>query len=68
MGGIGVWELVIILILVLIIFGGRRMPELGRSLGQGLANFRKAIKGEDSESDRRPGPGPPDPPDDEKSR
>ncbi len=46
MGSIGVWELLIILILVLVVFGGRKMPELGRSLGLGLANFRKSVKGE----------------------
>lgn len=46
MGGIGASELLIILVLVLVVFGGRKMPELGRSLGQGLANFRKAIKNE----------------------
>ncbi len=64
MGGVGVWELVIILVLVLVIFGGRRMPELGRSLGLALANFRKAIKGEDSESGHKPDPGRPNPADD----
>ncbi|MDR1046000.1 MAG: twin-arginine translocase TatA/TatE family subunit [Candidatus Adiutrix sp.] len=44
MGNIGVWELVIIVILVIVIFGGRRLPELGRGLGQGLANFRRAVR------------------------
>ncbi len=46
MGGIGASELLLILVLVLVVFGGRKMPELGRSLGQGLSNFRKAIKNE----------------------
>ena len=45
---IGIWQLLLILIIVLIVFGGRKMPELGRSLGQGLTNFRKAVKGEDT--------------------
>jgi sec-independent protein translocase protein TatA len=57
MGGIGASELLLILVLVLVVFGGRKMPELGRSLGQGLANFRKALKnepetGEGANSDR----------------
>lgn len=40
---IGVWQLVVILMLVLVIFGGRRLPGLGQGLGMGLANFRKAV-------------------------
>ncbi len=50
-GNLGAWELVIIVILVIIIFGGRKLPELGRGLGQGLANFRRAVQ--------KPDPAPP---------
>jgi twin arginine-targeting protein translocase, TatA/E family len=48
MGNIGVWELIIIAILVVVIFGGKRLPELGRGLGKGLANFRQAVREPDS--------------------
>ncbi len=44
MGNIGAWELIIIAILVIVIFGGKKLPELGRGLGRGLANFRQAVK------------------------
>ncbi len=44
MGNIGAWELIIIVVLLLVIFGGKRLPELGRGLGKGLANFRQAAK------------------------
>ncbi|UQZ89870.1 twin-arginine translocase TatA/TatE family subunit [Deltaproteobacteria bacterium Smac51] len=44
MGNIGAWELIIIAILVIVIFGGKKLPELGRGLGKGLANFRQAVK------------------------
>ena len=47
MGRIGIWELVIIVILVVVIFGGRKLPELGKGLGQGLANFRQAMRDTD---------------------
>ena len=52
MGRIGIWELVIIVILVAVIFGGRRLPELGKGLGQGLANFRRAMRDTDQPEDK----------------
>jgi len=36
-------ELIIILLIVLLIFGARKLPELGRSLGQGISQFRKGM-------------------------
>lgn len=44
MGHFGAGELIIIAILVIVIFGGRRLPELGRGVGQALANFRQAVR------------------------
>jgi len=43
-GGIGWQEVVLILVVVLILFGGRRLPELGRSLGKGIREFKKGVK------------------------
>ncbi|OFV99740.1 MAG: twin arginine-targeting protein translocase TatB [Acidobacteria bacterium RIFCSPLOWO2_12_FULL_54_10] len=42
MGNIGFPELIIIFIVVLLLFGPKRLPELGRSLGRGLTEFRRA--------------------------
>jgi sec-independent protein translocase protein TatA len=42
MGPIGIQELVLILIIALVIFGPKRLPELGRSIGKTLAEFRRA--------------------------
>jgi len=47
MFGIGVPELIIILVIVLIIFGAGKLPEIGAGLGRGIRNFKKATKGED---------------------
>ena len=41
-GSIGGTELILILVIALLVFGPRKLPELGRSLGRGLAEFRKA--------------------------
>lgn len=47
MFGIGIPELIIILIIILIIFGAGKLPEIGAGLGKGIQNFKKATKGED---------------------
>ena len=39
---IGTWELVFILFIVLLLFGGKRLPELAKSLGVGIREFKKA--------------------------
>ena len=44
MFGLGVGELVLILLIVLIIFGASRLPEIGEGLGRGIRNFRQSLK------------------------
>lgn len=44
MGGIGMSELLVILLIVLIIFGAGRLPEIGAGLGKGIRNFKKAVQ------------------------
>ena len=48
-GPIGHQELIIILLIVVIIFGARRLPELGKSLGEGIKNFKKSVSGKDKD-------------------
>jgi sec-independent protein translocase protein TatA len=52
-GTFGGQEILVILVLVLLLFGARRLPELARSLGQGIKEFRKSVKeiSEDTESE-----------------
>jgi len=50
MFGLGMPELLVILVIVLIVFGASRLPKIGEGLGKGIRNFKKSIK-EDSEAD-----------------
>ena len=47
MPNIGPLEIAIVLIIVLIIFGPKRLPELGRSMGRGIREFRSSVTGKD---------------------
>jgi sec-independent protein translocase protein TatA len=44
MGRLGIPELVIILVIVILIFGANRLPEIGRGIGRGIRNFKDATK------------------------
>ncbi|HET7293829.1 MAG TPA: twin-arginine translocase TatA/TatE family subunit [Vicinamibacteria bacterium] len=44
MFGLGFPELILIFVIVIVIFGTSRIPELGKGLGEGIRNFKKAIK------------------------
>lgn len=48
----GFWEILIILLVLLLLFGGKRIPELMKGLGQGISNFKKGIKEEDNDLDK----------------
>ena len=49
-GIMGGWELVLILAVVLILFGARKLPELAKGLGQGIKEFKKATTDDESRS------------------
>lgn len=51
MPNIGPLELVVILVVVLLLFGAKRLPELGRSLGSGMREFKDSVTGKDGGSD-----------------
>ncbi len=44
-GPIGTWEMLIILAVVLLVFGGRRIPQLAKDLGSGIREFRRSLTG-----------------------
>ena len=41
--GIGIWELLVLLVVLLLVFGPKRLPELGRQLGHGIRDFKDAV-------------------------
>jgi sec-independent protein translocase protein TatA len=54
--GVGMWspspiELIIILVVVLIVFGPKRLPDLGRSLGRGMREFKDSVTGKDDKDE-----------------
>ncbi|HXG55066.1 MAG TPA: twin-arginine translocase TatA/TatE family subunit [Vicinamibacterales bacterium] len=52
MGSLGIPELIIILLIILVLFGASRLPEIGRGIGKGIKNFKSATK--DGEHDGTP--------------
>ncbi len=53
MPSIGIQEIVVILIVALLLFGASRLPELGRSLGKGIREFKKALRGIEEEDEQK---------------
>jgi sec-independent protein translocase protein TatA len=52
----GIWDWAIILSIVLILFGGKRLPELAKSLGKAITAFKKGIKDGQNDTDNPPNP------------
>lgn len=50
MFGLGIWELIIILTIVVILFGARRLPMIGEGLGKMITNFKQATKTDELEN------------------
>jgi sec-independent protein translocase protein TatA len=52
--GVGPLEIIIVLIVVLLIFGPKRLPDLGRSLGSGMREFKDSVTGKDKDREELP--------------
>ena len=54
----GVWEILLLLLVLLLVFGPKRLPEMGRSMGRGMREFKDSLTGkgqdEDEEEDEKP--------------
>jgi sec-independent protein translocase protein TatA len=62
MPNVGPLELAIVLIIALVVFGPKRLPELGRSLGRGIREFRGSVSGDRDEPEEHGEIEPPKPP------
>jgi sec-independent protein translocase protein TatA len=49
MPNVGPWEIILLLLLALLLFGAKRLPEIGRSMGRGLREFKDSVSGKDDE-------------------
>ena len=47
--GIGIWELLILLLVLLLVFGPKRLPEMGRQLGKGMREFKDSVSGSEKD-------------------
>jgi len=56
---LSMWHVILLLMIVLLVFGAKRIPEIGSSLGQGIREFKKSIKEIDSGADQRSATPPP---------
>jgi sec-independent protein translocase protein TatA len=52
MPNVGPLELAVVLIIALVVFGPKRLPELGKSMGKGIREFRSSISGKDDEAEK----------------
>lgn len=52
MGTASIWHWVIVLLVIVLLFGAKRIPELAKGLGSGVKNFKKAIKEDDEDQEK----------------
>jgi len=55
MFGLGIWELLVILLIVLVLFGAKRLPELGKGLGSFVTGLRSGLQNEESSDKKKEG-------------
>ena len=56
MFGLGIQELVIIFLIVMVLFGAKKLPEIGKGLGKGIREFKRATDRSEEEEDAEPKP------------
>jgi len=54
MPNLGIWEILLLLLVLLLVFGPKRLPEMGRSLGRGMREFKDSVTGTSKDDDDEP--------------
>ena len=49
----GIWEILLILVIILIVFGVGKLPQVGNAIGKGIRSFKKAQSGEDEDQEKK---------------
>jgi sec-independent protein translocase protein TatA len=52
-GGLGTQEILLIAVVALVLFGGKKIPELAKGLGEGIRNFKQSVKEEDKKTEEK---------------
>jgi sec-independent protein translocase protein TatA len=52
-GGLGTQEILLIAVVALVLFGGKKIPELAKGLGEGIRNFKQSVKEEDKKPEEK---------------
>ena len=60
MPNVGPWELILLVVVLLLVFGSRRLPEIGRSVGKGMREFKNSVTGKDEQHELESGDEPVD--------
>lgn len=51
-GSLGIWEILLIVLIGALLFGGKKLPQLGKGLGEGIMNFKNSLKKDQEESEK----------------
>ncbi len=54
MGSIGPWQVVLILLIIVLLFGAKKLPQIGKGMGEALRNFKKSVNDIDDATDITP--------------
>ena len=53
LGVVGPWQIILIIAVILLLFGGKKIPELMKGIGKGAREFKKGLSGEDEEEEKK---------------
>jgi sec-independent protein translocase protein TatA len=52
-GSLGIWEILLIVVVIAVLFGGKKLPQLGKGLGEGIMNFKNSLRNDPEKPKKR---------------